>query len=83
VLASALTFAPVFTANIVFSRSFRDTEHSDSAFAINLIGIMTGGLVEYAALAFGYQALLLPAAAFYAIAYLMMPERVADGVTAN
>jgi spermidine synthase len=82
VLASALTFAPVFTANIVFSRSFRDTEHSDSAFAVNLIGIMVGGLVEYAALAFGYQALLLPAAAFYAVAYLLMPARAVGSAAA-
>lgn len=74
-LASALTFAPVFIANIVFSRSFRDTEHSDSAFAANLIGIMAGGLVEYAALVVGYQALLLPAAVFYLLARLLMPAR--------
>lgn len=67
-LASVMAFAPVFVANIVFSRSFRDSEQSDSAFAANLIGIMAGGLVEYLALLFGYQALLLPAAAFYAVA---------------
>jgi spermine/spermidine synthase len=70
-LASALAFAPIFIANIVFSRSFRETDRADSAFASNLIGIMAGGLVEYAALATGYQALLLPVAAFYATALLI------------
>jgi spermidine synthase len=79
-LASVLTFAPVFTANMVFSRSFRDTDHGDRAFAANLLGIMTGGLMEYAALVVGYQALLLPAAAFYFVARLLMRARPASGV---
>jgi spermidine synthase len=82
-LASALTFAPVFIANIVFSRSFRDAEHSDSAFAANLLGIMAGGLVEYAALVTGYQALLLPAAAFYLVARLLMPAGQGSRVVAS
>jgi SAM-dependent methyltransferase len=70
-LVSVLAFAPVVVANLVFSRSFRDTDRADSAFASNLIGIMVGGMVEYAALATGYQALLLPVAAFYATALLI------------
>lgn len=70
-LVSILAFAPVFAANLVFSRSFRDTDKADSAFASNLIGIMVGGIVEYAALLTGYQALLLPVAAFYATALLL------------
>jgi hypothetical protein len=40
-------------------------------FVANLIGIMIGGIVEYAALLTGYQALLLPVAAFYATALLL------------
>ncbi len=70
VLVSVLAFAPVVVANLVFSRSFRDTERADSAFASNLVGIMVGGMVEYAALATGYQALLIPVAAFYGLALL-------------
>ena len=69
-LASVFAFAPIFVANVVFSRSFRDTGHADSAFASNLLGIAIGGVVEYAALATGYQALLLPVMAFYAAAWL-------------
>jgi len=71
VAASVLAFAPIFVANIIFSRSFRDTDHADSAFASNLLGIMTGGLVEYVALATGYQSLLIAVALFYAVALLM------------
>ncbi len=71
VLASALAFAPVFLANIIFSRSFRDSTEADTAFASNLIGIMAGGLIEYGALMFGYQSLLIAVAACYAVAMLI------------
>jgi IMP cyclohydrolase len=70
VVAGALTFAPVFVANLVFSRSFRDTRTADMAFASNLLGAMVGGAVEYLALITGYQALLLVVAALYGLAYL-------------
>lgn len=68
-LASILAFAPIFCANIVFSHSFRDNLTADIAFASNLIGAMIGGMLEYSALAFGYQSLLLLVILFYAIAY--------------
>lgn len=68
-LASLLTFLPIFLANIVFSRSFRDTEQADISFGSNLIGSMAGGVFEYMALASGYQSLLILVIAFYAIAY--------------
>lgn len=70
-LASLLTFVPIFLANIIFSRSFRDTEAADIAFASNLLGIMVGGMLEYLALATGYQALLLPVIAFYGVALVL------------
>jgi spermidine synthase len=70
-LASVLAFAPIFLANIVFSRSFRETDHAEIAFASNLVGIMVGGIVEYAALALGYRALLIPVALFYAVSLLL------------
>lgn len=68
-LASLLTFAPIFCANVVFSHSFRDSRSADIAFASNLLGAMIGGMLEYAALAFGYQALLLFVTLFYALGY--------------
>jgi SAM-dependent methyltransferase len=69
-VAGGLTFAPVFVANLVFSRSFRDTRTADMAFASNLLGAMVGGAVEYLALITGYQALLLVVAGLYGLAYL-------------
>lgn len=70
VVASALAFAPVFLANLVFAHSFRDTEAADLAFASNLLGAMVGGVLEWAALVTGDQALLLVVMGLYAGAYL-------------
>jgi spermidine synthase len=77
-LASLLTFAPIFLANIVFSRSFRDTESADIAFASNLLGVMIGGMFEYIALASGYRSLLLLVLVFYALAFVLW-RRLAHG----
>jgi len=68
VVASALAFAPVFLANVIFSNSFRDTATADVAFASNLLGIMAGGMLEYFSMLIGYHLLLLPVMAFYALA---------------
>jgi hypothetical protein len=68
-LASFLAFAPIFCANVVFSHSFRDSDAADIAFASNLLGAMLGGMLEYIALALGYQALLLFVILFYGVAY--------------
>jgi Spermine/spermidine synthase domain len=70
-VASILAFAPVFLANVIFSNSFRDTETADIAFASNLLGIMTGGMLEYLSMLFGYHALLWLVIAFYALAMVL------------
>ena len=44
---SALAFAPVFVANLVFTHSFRETQTADMAFASNLLGAMVGGTPGY------------------------------------
>lgn len=68
-VASAIAFAPIFLANLVFTYSFRDTDSADTAFASNLLGAMLGGALEWIALLTGYQALLLVVGAWYAVAY--------------
>jgi hypothetical protein len=70
-IASALIFAPVFLANVIFSNSFRDTETADIAFASNLVGIMTGGMLEYLSMLFGYHALIWLVIAFYGLAMVL------------
>src|SRR5205814_6436351 len=71
VLASALAFAPVFVANMIFTNAFRDSEVADIAFASNLLGIMIGGGLEYFSMLIGYRLLLIPVIVFYAAALLL------------
>lgn len=70
-VASVLTFAPVFLANVIFSNAFRDSETADVAFASNLLGIMLGGMLEYFSMVMGYHLLMLPVIAFYGVALLL------------
>ena len=66
--ASLVAFLPIFLANLVFAGSFKQTgRQADVAFASNLLGIMVGGMMEYAALVWGYRHLLLLAILFYAL----------------
>lgn len=67
--ASALAFAPIFLANIVFSQRFRDTSDSATAFGANLLGAMVGGVLEYTSLIFGYRWLLILVAVLYGLAF--------------
>jgi hypothetical protein len=67
--ATALAFAPVFIANLVFTQRFKQVSSSTTAFAANLLGAMVGGVLEYAALVVGYRALLIVVAAAYGLAF--------------
>jgi len=68
VLASLLTFAPIFFANLLFSLSFRDQPAPEQLFGWNLIGATLGGTLEYTSLQFGYAALAALVAILYATA---------------
>jgi hypothetical protein len=68
--ASALAFAPIFLANVVFSQRFRDTSDSATAFGANLLGAMVGGVLEYTSLIFGYRWLLILITGLYALAFV-------------
>lgn len=82
-IAIALAFAPIFVANLVFAQRFRETSTTTVAFGANLLGAMVGGVVEYAAIAIGYQALLLVVAAFYATAFVLERRLGRRGVEAT
>jgi SAM-dependent methyltransferase len=69
-LASALAFAPVFLANLIFSQRFKDVGSSATAFGANLLGAMVGGVLEYGAIVVGYRNLLIVVAALYALAFM-------------
>lgn len=69
--AVALTFSPIFLANLVFAQRFRESSHSPTAFGVNLLGAMVGGILEYSALAIGYRSLAILVAVLYGLAYLV------------
>jgi hypothetical protein len=57
----------------VFAGSFKGTgPAADVAFASNLIGIMLGGMLEYASLLIGYRHLLLIVIAFYVLSAVLL-----------
>ncbi|MGE5620029.1 MAG: hypothetical protein ACM3US_12305 [Sphingomonadaceae bacterium] len=68
-VASLLVFSPIFLANLIFSRLFKESVDPDVGFASNLLGSVLGGLLEYLSLSFGYQSLILAVAALYALAF--------------
>jgi hypothetical protein len=68
-VATAVAFVPVFLANLVFAKRFRDVAASNVAFGANLLGAMVGGALEYASLITGYRALLILVGALYAVAF--------------
>ena len=70
VAATALAFAPIFFANLVFAQRFRDAGTSTTAFGANLLGAMIGGVLEYLSLITGFRFLLVVVAALYALAFV-------------
>ena len=67
--AIAVAFIPVFLANLIFAKRFRDVASSSLAFGANLLGAMVGGILEYASLITGYRALLVLVGVLYAAAF--------------
>jgi hypothetical protein len=72
--ATLLAFLPIFLANVAFSKRFREAADSQEAFAINLLGTIVGGCLEYAALFLGYDNLLIVVGLLYLAAFLLVPR---------
>ncbi len=81
--ATALAFAPVFCANLVFAERFRGVGSSTTAFGANLLGAMVGGVLEYASLIVGFRALLVVAGALYGLAFITGRHWLGDRSTAH
>ena len=69
VAATALAFAPIYLANLVFAQRFATTRNSTAAFAANLLGAIVGGALEYISLITGYRALVIAVAVLYVLAF--------------
>ena len=72
--AVLLAFVPIYLANIAFAKRFMASDDSQSAFAINLLGAMVGGCLEYAALLTGYRNLLIVVGLLYLLAFVLKPK---------
>jgi hypothetical protein len=68
-VAVAVAFVPIFLANLVFAKRFRDVAASNLAFGANLLGAMVGGVLEYVSLITGYRVLLIVVGLLYAAAF--------------
>jgi spermine/spermidine synthase len=78
VVATAVTFAPVFLGNLIFADRFRAVAASTTAFGVNLLGAILGGALEYSSVVFGYRWLVPIVAALYSVAFLVTPRREAQ-----
>jgi hypothetical protein len=75
VAAVALAFTPIYLANVAFAKRFAVTDDSRAAFAVNILGAMVGGCLEYLALLTGYRNLLILTALLYLAAFALTPRR--------
>ena len=77
-LATVLAFLPIFLANVAFAKRFSQTADAQEAFAVNLLGAILGGCLEYAALLTGYDDLLIVTGVIYLIAFALLPASRTD-----
>lgn len=75
-LAVLIAFLPIYLANIAFAKRFAESGDSREAFAINILGAIVGGCLEYAALLTGYANLLVIVGALYLVAFVLKPRAV-------
>ena len=80
--ATFLLFVPIFLANLIFSRAFRETGFPTLAFGANLVGAVLGGVLENLALLLGFQVLYIVAALLYAAAALSARKAAPAAVAA-
>jgi drug/metabolite transporter (DMT)-like permease len=73
--ATTITFAPIFFANLIFAERFRSVGSSTTAFGINILGAILGGVLEYGSVVLGYRELTLLVALAYTAAYLLRPAQ--------
>jgi hypothetical protein len=78
VAATTITFAPILFGNLIFAERFRSVGSSTTAFGINLLGAILGGVLEYSSVVLGYRGLILVVAAAYTAAYLSRPASSVD-----
>ena len=72
VLASLVTFSPIFFANLMFSMTLRDRPLAEHLFGWNLLGAFCGGVLEYTSMAVGYNFLSFIVLISYTIVFVLV-----------
>jgi hypothetical protein len=72
VLASLLTFSPIYFANLIFSLVFKDQTMPEHIFGWNLLGATFGGVLEYCSMAVGYNFLSILVVACYTLVFVLV-----------
>jgi hypothetical protein len=73
-LVGAITSLPILFSGVIFARSFMSVARKDQALGANLIGALTGGLLQSVTFVVGIRALLLIVAGLYLVALLTRPR---------
>lgn len=81
-VVSTVAFLPIFCANVLFATFFRSAREGAKSYALNLLGGMLGGMLEYSSLLLGYRALIGLAAVLYLLALLAVLRAEAAPSTA-
>ncbi len=83
VLIGIVMGLPIFFVGVIFSTSFAKAENRASALAFNLLGAMTGGMLESLAFLVGLKALLIVALVLYLLALLFgrSPELIRGAIS--
>lgn len=73
VVVGALTTCPMLFSGLIFVRSFAASQDKHEALGANLIGALSGALLQSLTFVTGIKALLLVVAAFYFISMVTLP----------
>ena len=73
-VASIMTFSPIFFANLIFSIVFRGQAIAEHIFGWNLIGAPLGGVIEYTGMMFGYNFLTIIVVFCYTIVFIFLAK---------
>lgn len=76
IIATGLTFSPIFLANLIFADRLSEISTSTDAMGANLLGAVFGGLLEYISLAIGYQHFALLILVIYSVALAWLVTQV-------
>ena len=72
---AVLLVSPMFFSGIIFSTLLSRAENISGVMAVNLVGAMLGGILEYNSMYFGFQFLYILGIALYAVAFISSLRR--------